>query len=56
MKNGNACRYVINFPGMAGEYDQIVLKVPKLKDATLTTVDTLKFKAENFKEADLLEG
>lgn len=41
---------------MAGEYDQIVLKVPKLKDATLTTVDTLKFKNENFKEADLLEG
>jgi hypothetical protein len=56
LKGGAGCPYKVLFPGNAGKYDQIALKVKKLDNMDLIAIDTVSFTAQKFKEIVLNEG
>ncbi len=53
-KGGESCKYKIVFPSEATPYDKIAVRVTKLENTQLLTVDTAMYKSEKFKESELM--
>ena len=50
---GAICRYKIEFPPRAAEYDRVVLKINSLEFAQVTAVQTLSYTSESYEELKL---
>lgn len=48
--NNSACRYKIEFPSEADEFDLLVLNINKLTDAKIYAVEALRYSSEDFIE------
>ena len=56
MKNGEICKYKVVFPRKAGHDDTIIVKPDKLHQITMSTVDTYRYRSDNYTETILTPG
>ena len=56
LNNGQICKYKVVFPREAANDDVIVVKPQKLTRITMSTVDTYRYRSNNFTETYLAPG
>ena len=56
LRFGSICRYKLEFPNIAAEYDRLLVSLSRVANAEVTAVQTLAFASNSFNETTLEVG